>query len=251
MSPMNGANEHVDRSPPSVWRPAWRYARRGLKWLVFGVFGLVLALHLYALALIALPVPGTILMVQRAAEGETVRRDAVPLSQISPHLVTAVIAAEDSLYCQHGGVDFEAIRTAYSEWRAGERLRGGSTITQQTAKNVFFWNGGGIVRKAGDAWMALVVDFGWGKRRVMERYLNVAEWGDGLFGAEAAAQARFGKPASQLTRREAAMLAAVLPSPNRWRVDPPGPYVQRRTSTLLARMNVVESEGLAACVLGG
>lgn len=251
MSAMNGAEAQPDRRPPSVWRPALRYARKALKWAVFALIGLVLALHLYALILNAAPVPGSILMVQRAAEGEMVRRDAVPIDQISPHLVTAVIAAEDSLYCSHRGVDFEAIRLAWQEWRTGERerLRGGSTITQQTAKNVFFWNGGGFIRKAGDAWMALVIDFGWGKRRVMERYLNIAEWGDGLFGAEAAAQARFGKPASQLTRREAAMLAAVLPSPNRWRVDPPGPYVQRRTNTLLARMNVVESEGLADCVL--
>ncbi|MCL4128883.1 UNVERIFIED_CONTAM: hypothetical protein GTU68_030832 [Idotea baltica] len=174
----------------------------------------------------------------------------VAIENISPHLVRAVIAAEDSRFCQHGGVDTKAIRKAIDEHKAGKGLRGASTITQQSAKNVFFWNGGGFLRKAGDAWMATVVDFVWGKRRVMEVYLNVAEWGDGLFGAEAAAQARFGKSAADLTEREAALLAAVLPSPNKWRVDPPGPYVSKRAGTLQARMRVVAGEKLDACVWG-
>ncbi|MBR9806304.1 MAG: monofunctional biosynthetic peptidoglycan transglycosylase [Alphaproteobacteria bacterium] len=221
-----------------------------LKWTARILAGIFVAFHVYALALIWLPVPGTVLMMQRAAGGETVRRDAVPLSRISPHLVRAVIAAEDTRFCGHDGIDMEAIEKALEERREGKGTRGASTITQQTAKNVFLWNGGGVPRKLGDMWMGVFIDQFWGKARVMEVYLNVAEWGDGLFGAEAAAQARFGKSAADLTEREAALLAAVLPSPNKWRVDPPGPYVSRRAGTLQARMRVVRSQGLAACVLG-
>ena len=230
------------RSPVLKW--GWRAVKLAL--------AIILIVHLYLLALRFLPVPGTILMTQRAMAGETVRKDWTPLSKISPHLVRAVIAGEDAKYCEHGGIDWEAIEKAraYNERNAGKKRRGGSTITQQTAKNVFFWNGGGMVRKAGEAWFSLAINTVWGKRRTMEVYLNVAEWGDGLFGAEAAAQARFGKAAANLTEREAALLAAVLPSPNKWRVDPPGPYVQKRTGSLQARMRVVQSEGFAACVLG-
>tara|TARA_R110000850_G_scaffold10620_3_gene37619 strand:- start:971 stop:2035 length:1065 start_codon:yes stop_codon:yes gene_type:complete len=218
--------------------------------LVQLIAGLFVAVHLYAAALIFLPVPGTILMVQRAAGGETIRRNLTPLEDMSPHLVSAVIAAEDTRFCGHHGIDPEAIEKAIDEYQRGKKARGASTITQQTAKNVFFWNGGGAPRKAGDMWMATFIDYAWGKRRVMEVYLNVAEWGDGIFGAEAAAQARFGKSAAALTEREAALLAAVLPSPNKWRVDPPGPYVSSRAGTLQARMRVVRNQGLDACVFG-
>lgn len=207
--------------------------------------------NIYAISLSIFPAPGSILMVQRSLSGEGVRRDWARLEDISPHLVYAVIAAEDSKFCSHDGIDIEAIRQALAERAQGQGLRGASTITQQTAKNAFLWNGGGLFRKGIEAWFATLIDFTWGKRRVMEQYLNLAEWGDGLFGAEAAAQARFGKAAKDLTAREAALLAAVLPSPNKWRVDPAGPYVRRRAGTLQARMNVVEGEGLAACVLGG
>ncbi|KCZ92665.1 monofunctional biosynthetic peptidoglycan transglycosylase [Hyphomonas johnsonii] len=237
---MAGGRQRGGKGPVRVW----------LGRVVKVLAGLFVAFHLYALLLKFAPAPGTILMVQRAISGETIRRDWVPLEDISPYLVSAVIAAEDTRYCQHHGVDPEAIEKAIGEYKSGKGVRGASTITQQTAKNVFFWNGGGAPRKAGDMWMATFVDFAWGKRRVMEVYLNVAEWGDGIFGAEAAAQARFGKPASDLSMREAALLAAVLPSPNKWRVDPPGPYVSKRAGTLQARMRVVRHQGLDACVFG-
>jgi len=219
-------------------------------WIIKFVLGAFVGVHLYALALKVAPVPGTFLMAQRTIEGEKIRRKMVSLDDISPNLVRAVIAGEDTRFCEHNGLDVAAIRKAIDEYEGGKGLRGASTITQQTAKNVFLWNGGGFVRKAVEAWFATFIDGMWGKRRVMEAYLNVAEWGDGIFGAEAAAQARFGKPASDLTEREAALLAAVLPSPNKWRVDPPGPYVSKRAGTLQARMRVVQSEGLANCVLG-
>ncbi|MEM0985346.1 MAG: monofunctional biosynthetic peptidoglycan transglycosylase [Pseudomonadota bacterium] len=234
------------RLPDAV--PRWR------RWPVLILKALLLSfvlIHVYALASRVVNPPVTLTMVERWVGGAEIRRTWVPLDDISPNLVSAVIAAEDSRFCDHEGIDPDAIGQALEEFREGRRLRGGSTITQQTAKNVFLWNGGGFVRKAGDAWMGVFIDFAWGKRRVMEVYLNVAEWGDGLFGAEAAAQARFGKSASDLSRREAALLAAVLPNPHKWRVDPPGPYVSRRAGTLLARMNVVEGEGLWACATDG
>lgn len=223
------------------------WAARLVRWLM-AAFVLV---HVYALAVKFLPAPGSVLMVQRHFQGETVRRDWKPLHKISPHLVRAVIAAEDSRFCQHDGIDMDAIDKALEERARGQSARGASTITQQTAKNTFLWNGGGYVRKGAEAWFAVFIDFAWGKKRVMESYLNLAEWGDGLFGAEAAARARFGKSARDLTEREAALLAAVLPSPNKWRVDPPGPYVRQRAGTLQARMRVIENEGLAECVLPG
>ena len=207
-----------------------------------------IAVHLWALGYRVIPVRGTLNMMDRPA-GTALQRDWVPLERIAPELVHAVIAAEDARFCRHGGIDFELIRGVLDERAKGSR-RGGSTITQQTAKNVFFWNGGGWARKAGEAWMALLIDDIWGKRRVMEVYLNVAEWGDGIYGAEAASRARFGKAASELSAREAALLAAVLPSPNRWRVDPPGPYVRERAGTLQGRAATVRAEGLAGCVLG-
>ncbi len=219
----------------------------GLVRLGLGIFILV---HVYALILIWAPVPGTVTMVQSVVAGAGLRRGWTPLEEVSPHLVRAVIAAEDTGFCQHAGIDPDAIRQALTERRATGRVRGASTLSQQTAKNVFLWNGGGWIRKAPETWLALVTDFAWGKRRVMEIYLNIAEWGDGRFGAEAAAQYYFGKRAAELTATEAARLAAVLPNPNVWRAQPAGPYVRQRTATLLARMTVVRRDGLEACVLG-
>lgn len=216
---------------------------------VQAVTACIVAVHVYALALVIMPVPGTLNMSGRVMQGTDVYYSWTRLEEISPHLVTAVIAAEDTRFCQHTGVDVEAIKTALDERQQSGRVRGASTLTQQTAKNVFLWNGGGYVRKGAEAWMAVLIDGIWGKRRVMETYLNVAEWGDGLYGAEAAAYGRFGKPARDLTRFEAARLAAVLPSPNKWRVNPAGPYVRQRTQTLLARMDVVARDGLDDCVL--
>ena len=221
---------------------------RWLSWILKGLAGLLVGVHIYALVLWIAPVPGTANMAGRMLQGTTVYHTWVPLEEISPHLVRAVIAAEDSRYCQHNGVDFDAIQQALDERNARGHLRGASTLTQQTAKNVFLWNGGGYARKAGEAWMAMFVDGIWGKRRVLEVYLNVAEWGDGLYGAEAAAYGRFGKPAKDLTAFEAARLAAVLPSPNKWRVRPAGPYVRQRTATLQARMSVVQRDALDACI---
>ncbi len=211
--------------------------------------GLFVSVHVYALILFFAPVPATATMAQRALQGQAIQRAWTPPERLSPHLVRAVIAAEDTRFCQHKGVDVAAVQKVAQEFRASGRLRGASTITQQTAKNVFLWNGGGVIRKVPEAWMAVFIDAYWGKKRVMEVYLNIAEWGDGLFGAEAAARARFGKSAAALSEREAALLAAVLPSPNKWRLDPAGPYVSKRAGLLQARMRVVKRDRLDACIL--
>ena len=246
--PRSGPDPETARAtPPENTAEAAPKPRRWLRRTLYTLLALVLLPHIYLLALRFVPVPYTATMAARALSGEDVRRDWTRLEDISPYLVRAVIGAEDSRFCGHSGIDWEATREVLEE--EGGPSRGASTITQQSAKNVFLWQGGGYVRKAAEAWFALTSDMVWGKRRTMEIYLNVAEWGDGLFGAEAAAQARFGKPASDLTPREAALLAAVLPSPNKWRVDPPGPYVSTRAGTLQSRAQVVASEGLAACVL--
>lgn len=196
------------------------------------------------------PPPGTWTMLERKLSGDVIVHPWTPLKEISPHLVRAVIAAEDSRFCEHKGIDVEAVEKALENNKSGRKRRGGSTITQQTAKNVFLWQGGGWIRKGFEAYFTLVAERIWGKRRTMELYLNVAEWGNGYFGAEAAARGRFGKSAADLTKQEAALLAAVLPSPNKWRAVNPGPYVRGRAATIRKRMDVVRNDGLDQCVLG-
>ncbi|MBL8538307.1 MAG: monofunctional biosynthetic peptidoglycan transglycosylase [Hyphomonadaceae bacterium] len=197
-----------------------------------------------------LDAPSTVLMIQRAAEGQTIRHTPVPLSRMSPHIVRAVIAAEDANFCTHDGFDLEAIQDAMEANARGGRVRGASTVSQQTAKNLFLWPERSWLRKGFEAYFTSLIEFMWPKRRIMESYLNVAEWGDGNFGVEAAAQARFGVPAADLTPLQAARLAAVLPNPNRWRADTPGPYVRRRAATIVQRAAVVRNEHMADCVLG-
>jgi monofunctional biosynthetic peptidoglycan transglycosylase len=194
-------------------------------------------------------------MVSRAIEGEGLSYRWRSLDDISPRLVQAVIASEDSTFCAHNGFDMKAIERALqanarAEKRGSGRIRGGSTISQQTAKNVFLWPGRDWIRKGLEAGYTVAIETVWGKRRIMEVYLNVAEWAPGVYGAEAAAQHWFGKSADALTAREAARLAAILPSPRRYSASSPGPYVRRRTSRIQAAMGTVREQGLAACVAG-
>ena len=194
------------------------------------------------------PPPVTLLMLQRTLEGEGLDYRWRSLDRISPHLADAVIAAEDARFCSHAGFDLEAIRRALRENGAGRRLRGGSTLSQQTAKNVFLWPGRGWIRKGLEAGYTVLIEALWSKERILEVYLNVAEWGPGVYGAEAAAQHWFGKGADALTPREAARLAAILPSPRRYRAASPGPYVRRRAASVQAAMGTVRRDGLSACI---
>ncbi len=195
----------------------------------------------------------TILMVQQAAAGHGMDYRWRSLDHISPRLVEAVIAAEDARFCQHHGFDVEAIQKAMeanerAEQRGSDKRRGASTISQQTAKNVFLWPSRDWVRKGLEVGYTGLIEAVWGKRRIMEMYLNVAEWAPGVYGAEAASRHWFNKSAENLTAREAARLAAILPSPRRYRAADPGPYVRRRASRIQAAMGTVREQGLDRCV---
>lgn len=193
------------------------------------------------------PLP-TILMLRQAVRGEGLDYQWRGLKQISPHLVDAAIAAEDARFCSHHGFDMEAIQKALDHNAEGGRIRGGSTISQQTAKNVFLWPGRDWVRKGFEAGYTVLIETVWSKRRIMEVYLNVVEWAPGVYGAQAAAQHWFGKDAADLSRREAARLAAILPAPRRYQAAAPGPYVRRRAGRIQAAMGTVRNDGLDNCV---
>lgn len=235
-------------------RPAPRRAAggfwRGLRRLVLAV---VLAALVVPPASVVVyrfvPPPITILMVERLFQGRGMDYRWRPISRISPALRQAVVASEDQRFCEHHGFDFQAMEKAMAanERRPGP-LRGGSTISQQTAKNVFLWPGRSYVRKAIEAWYTVLIEAIWGKRRIMEMYLNVVEFGPGTYGAEAAAERFFHEDAAQITPAQAARLAAVLPKPLSWRAAAPGPYVARRSRHIGGAMGAVREEGLAACV---
>ncbi|HEU0152073.1 MAG TPA: monofunctional biosynthetic peptidoglycan transglycosylase [Arenimonas sp.] len=163
-------------------------------------------------------------------EGFSLRQEWRDYDEISAYLPISVVAAEDQKFPQHHGFDLEAIDKALASNAEGGRVRGGSTISQQVAKNLYLWSGGGYFRKALEAWYTVLIELTWPKQRILEVYVNIAEFGDGVYGAEAAAQAFFNKPASALTAAECARLAAVLPNPKRYSARSPGPYVQRRAA---------------------
>lgn len=175
-----------------------------------------------------LPVPITPLMIVRLTEGEGLEKSWKPALEISPHLADAVIAAEDNHFCTHHGVDWQAVNTVIEEYRDGERLRGASTITMQTTKNLMLWEGRNPLRKLIEAYGATVIDFVLPKQRILEIYLNIVEWAPGIYGAQAAAQHHFSKTAADLSRRESALLAAVLPNPRGWSPNPPSDYIAGR-----------------------
>jgi monofunctional biosynthetic peptidoglycan transglycosylase len=195
------------------------------------------------------PPPATILMIERLAQGYGLHKHWKPISQIAPSLAQAVIAAEDTGFCEHQGFDFEAMQAAYAANEKGSGpVRGGSTISQQTAKNVFLWPDRSYLRKGAEAYFTVLIEHLWGKRRILEMYLNVVEWGPGTYGAEAAAQRYFHTSAAKLTPAQSARLAAILPSPLKWKAVRPGPYVARRSRKIGARAVTVREDDLAACV---
>lgn len=195
------------------------------------------------------PPPLTPLMLIRAAEGEGMVRTWKPLAEISPQLRAAVIASEDNLFCSHAGFDLDSLQDAMEDREAGRGSRGASTISMQTAKNLFLWPGRNLVRKGLEAYATVWMELLWPKSRIAEVYLNIAEWGPGLYGAEAAAQAYFHKPAASLTRRDAALLAAVLPNPRAWSPAKPTAYISGRAQIIQRRMAQV-GPALLDCVGG-
>ncbi len=210
--------------------------------LIFGFF--VLSLVLVA-AWRFIPVPFTATMLM---DKNGFAKDWESLNNIDRNLVSAVIAAEDSKFCAHSGFDTEAIEQAIAERLSGERERGASTISQQTAKNVFLWQGGGFFRKGLEAYFTFLIENLWSKRRIMEVYLNIAETGIGTYGAEAGAQRYFDHSAATLSRDEASRMAAALPSPKRRAVVSPSGFTRRYGNTIQARIGVVRRDGLDGCV---
>lgn len=214
--------------------------RKLLLWLAF------IAILPFAFAVLYrfVPVPLTPLMVQRLFEGEGLSKKWTPLNKISPAVTYSVVAAEDNLFCQHNGFDWKALQSAFDDWQAAQlmdaedaKVKGGSTISQQTAKNVFLLTVQSPVRKALELPLTVAIEKIWGKRRIMEIYLNVAEWGPGIYGVEAAAQHYFKTSAKNLTWHQGALLAAVLPSPRKWKANPPGPYVAARAGRIQGRIS--------------
>ena len=188
------------------------------------------------------PVPFTILMLQRCVEQKMngqemqLKKDWVSLDEISPDIQLAVVCSEDQNFIKHNGFDFDAIERAMEHNEKSKRKRGASTISQQTAKNLFLWPGRSWIRKGFEVYFTALIEFCWNKQRIMEVYLNIIEMGNGVYGAEAAAQKFFHKKAKQLNKNEAALIAAVLPNPIRWSPAKPSGYIMKRQSFVLHQM---------------
>jgi monofunctional biosynthetic peptidoglycan transglycosylase len=192
------------------------------------------------------PVPFTPLMGVRALEHKSAGKDMtcshdwVPIEEISLNLQKAVIASEDGRFLEHWGFDFEAMQKAYKNNSKGKRLKGGSTISQQTAKNIFLWQGRSYVRKGLEAYYTVLIELIWGKKRIMEVYLNSIEMGDGVYGAEAAAKHWYRKDAASLTRYEAAGIAAILPNPRKYKASNSSSYINRRKAKISREIGYVK-----------
>ncbi len=209
---------------------------RGVIWVLFALV-LLFASLLLLFRYVNPPTSAFIVSYSLTHPRQEVQQQWVSFSEISPWMPLAVVASEDQRFPDHWGIDFAAIRKALAEYRAGEGLRGASTITQQTAKNLFLWNGRSFVRKTLEAGLALAVDGLWPKRRILEVYLNIAEFGPGIYGVEAASRVYFGIPARQLSAAQAARLAAVLPNPEVLSVTEPSAYVRDRVFWIRGQMN--------------
>ena len=227
-------------------------SRRGfLGWLLRIVLGLLLFSILWVLAYRFVPPPITATMIGDLVAGRGLNKDWMSLDEMDRDMVRAAIAAEDGKFCQHNGFDFEAIEDAMKRNASGGRIRGGSTISQQTAKNAFLWQGGGYVRKGVEAYFTFLIEQLWGKRRIMEVYLNVAETGIGTYGANAGAERYFGHDASALSATEAARIAAILPLPKKRGAIAPKGFTRRYGNTISARIGQVRRDGLDACIYEG
>ena len=212
---------------------------RLLLWIIIFFFGsTIAAVVVYKW----MPVYITPLMITRSIENDDeMQHKWVPIEEISENMALAVVSSEDNLFMSHSGFDFDQIQKAIEEAEKTGRQRGASTISQQTAKNVFLWNGRSWVRKGLEAYFTVLIELIWGKERIMEVYLNSIEMGPGIYGAEAVAQAHFGKSASKLTRREAALIAATLPNPLKYSSKNPSKYMRKRQRQITRLMGLVEN----------
>ncbi|HKX21912.1 MAG TPA: monofunctional biosynthetic peptidoglycan transglycosylase [Rhizorhapis sp.] len=215
--------------------------RAAFKILIYFILFSVLWVLLYRFV----PPPVTATMI---LDGKGITKDWVPLDDIDPDMARAVIAGEDAKFCTHHGFDREAILDAMRRNADGDRIRGGSTISQQTAKNAFLWQGGWFFRKALEAWFTFLIETLWPKKRIMEVYLNVAETGIGTYGVEAGAIRYFNHGADRLSRTEAARIAAVLPLPKKRAAISPTGFTRRYGNSIMRRIGVVKRDGLDACL---
>lgn len=231
-------------APPKAKRRKSPWYLRPFKWLLWFVILSVVWVLIYAVV----PPPVTFTML---ADSSGITKDWTGLRNIDRNMVAAAIAAEDGKFCSHDGFDRDAIEQAIERNAKGKRMRGGSTISQQTAKNVFLWQGTGwtrYLRKVPEVWFTFLIEKIWGKRRIMEVYLNVAETGIGTYGVEAGAQRYFKHGASKLTPAEAGRIAAILPLPKKREAVSPSGFTRRYGNTIRARIGVVKRDGLDACV---
>jgi monofunctional biosynthetic peptidoglycan transglycosylase len=237
-----------------------RFQRKRRKGSAFGrfigllfklFFALILFSVVWVIAYRFVPPPTTATMIGDMLAGRGATRDWMSIDTIDRDMVRAAIAAEDGKFCRHKGFDWDSIQDAAKRNASGGRIRGGSTISQQTAKTTFLWNGGGYPRKAAEAWFTFLIENLWGKRRIMEVYLNNAETGIGTYGANAGSQRYFGHDASAMSREEAARIAAVLPLPKKRGAVAPKGFTRRYGNTISARIGQVARDGLDACVYAG
>jgi monofunctional biosynthetic peptidoglycan transglycosylase len=224
---------------PSRFRKVLRWTGRGLG-AVAGLYGFLILLFA------VVPPPINLYQIGEAWRLGGIEKDWVSWDEIAPEMGRSAVAAEDANFCNHWGFDMEAIRLAIAE---GSN-RGASTISQQVVKNVFLWHGRSYLRKAMEAVLTPAVELVWSKQRILEVYLNVAEFGEGVFGVQAAAQHHFGVDAKDLTATQAARLAAVLPNPTEYNAGEPGPFVRKRTGQILSGAETIAADGRSACFEG-
>lgn len=226
-----------------------RWGRRLVVWTGKAILAFVALSLVMTVVYRFVPPPFTWTMAGDVLAGHGATKRWLPLDRIDADMPRAAIAAEDSGFCSHSGFDYDAIAAAmYRNAKGGKVLRGGSTISQQTAKNVFLWQGGGYARKALEAYFTLLIELVWPKRRIMEVYLNVAETGIGTYGVDAGARRYFKHGADRLTRAEAARIAAVLPLPKKRAGAAPKGFTRRYGNSIASRIGVVQREGLDACL---
>lgn len=224
------------------------WGRRLTGWLLRALLFFLLGSLLWVVLYRFVPPPLTFTMAGDLLSGRSISKDWTPLERIDPDMARAAIAGEDGKFCSHNGFDTKAILAAARRNAEGGRIRGGSTISQQTAKNAFLWQGGGYFRKGLEAWFTFLLEQIWGKRRIMEVYLNIAETGIATYGVEAGAKRYFGHGADQLSRSEASRIAAVLPLPKKREAISPSGFTRRYGNSIAKRIGVVQRDGLDACL---
>jgi monofunctional glycosyltransferase len=227
------------------------WPRRIVGWIVKLVLAFLIISVLWVLAYRFVNPPITATMLGDIFAGRGAAREWMPISEIDRDMVRAAIAAEDGKFCSHHGFDVQAIENAMKRNASGGRIRGGSTISQQAAKNAFLWQGGGYARKGVEAWFTFLIEHLWGKRRIMEVYLNLAETGIGTYGVNAGSQRYFGHDASAMSPVEAARIAAVLPLPKERGAVAPKGFTRRYGNIIAVRIPVVVRDGLDACIYKG